>query len=822
MASSINAVTCIKGEIHSIMTLMRLNTRWASARNGRETYYNEEDSLAQPFRRLNEYLGGRFSLDEVDCVMYIMPFHNVVVSNTASGPLTTAALTSLTKFALYGFLAECYPRVQEGITLVASCISRCVYPETDWESDEMILMKLLELSTLCYRSEAARLLTIASAWEVYSTCIAMHTHYKASRILKSDAENALVHLTLSVFGRIVSRSSPVPSGAVAQELEMLRNRPWESVRDNYSMSSEIGVTLLLTKIMEVLSDMADLQKHSLENVKFALVLINIALEAGGPSLGTVKPLVEILSNDVCRHLLRASQSEDLAIVSLALRVVFNLFVSIKNHMKVQLEVFLISVHLRLIGTSSNGATTPLPGAGAAQAAYAALTSAKEELALESLLEFCREPSLMNDIYVNYDCDMQCTNLFDSIITSLCTRALPKELLADTSLGGAPVKAETVTKGNMNREASSPSQVFSYGSSGGLFGLDAPLPPSVQMGGPSAPLRLSIANRLAVDGVLAVLRSLAGQSTVAASVYVPTVPPGSQQQDHGPRASNAGEQQEPRRGPPSVEELDQQVDKWCNSGSTSPTSDILSQEGPDGNHQNEGSLVTGPSDVRPPQQATAGSRSLDPYGSLAESPFSTRSGQSHSRSVEPHLVDGENEVTAAVQLARSRHAEVSLMLWFHDGWFYLPVPPMPLQMLRERKLMKQKLKLAAEKFNKKPLKPDWIRFSMDLGILEPSPPQEDVQNGISPAPPVAAVKEPATGIDAAAIARFLRRTPGLGKTQIGEYISKGPAEIHPFHAAVLREYVRTFEFSGEHSSFDAALRMFLGEFRLPGESQCIDR
>jgi brefeldin A-resistance guanine nucleotide exchange factor 1 len=144
------------------------------------------------------------------------------------------------------------------------------------------------------------------------------------------------------------------------------------------------------------------------------------------------------------------------------------------------------------------------------------------------------------------------------------------------------------------------------------------------------------------------------------------------------------------------------------------------------------------------------------------------------------------------------------------------------MLRERKLMKQKLKLAAEKFNKKPLKPDWIRFSMDLGILEPSPPQEDVQNGISPAAPVAAVKEPATGIDAAAIARFLRRTPGLGKTQIGEYISKGPAEIHPFHAAVLREYVRTFEFSGEHSSFDAALRMFLGEFRLPGESQCIDR
>jgi brefeldin A-resistance guanine nucleotide exchange factor 1 len=143
------------------------------------------------------------------------------------------------------------------------------------------------------------------------------------------------------------------------------------------------------------------------------------------------------------------------------------------------------------------------------------------------------------------------------------------------------------------------------------------------------------------------------------------------------------------------------------------------------------------------------------------------------------------------------------------------------MLRERKMMKQKYKLAAEKFNKKPLKSDWIRFAIDLGILEPSPPSAMVASaeGTVPAP---AVVESVTGIDAAALARFFRRTPGLGKTQIGEYISKGPAELHPFHALVLKEYVKTFDFSGENSSFDAALRMFLGEFRLPGESQCIDR
>lgn len=70
--------------------------------------------------------------------------------------------------------------------------------------------------------------------------------------------------------------------------------------------------------------------------------------------------------------------------------------------------------------------------------------------------------------------------------------------------------------------------------------------------------------------------------------------------------------------------------------------------------------------------------------------------------------------------------------------------------------------------------------------------------------------------------FLRYTPGLGKTQIGEFISKGPADQHPFNAAVLREFVALFDFSGPNSTFDRALRMFLGAFRLPGEAQCIDR
>ncbi len=66
-----------------------------------------------------------------------------------------------------------------------------------------------------------------------------------------------------------------------------------------------------------------------------------------------------------------------------------------------------SVHLRVLDGSSYGPE-------------------QQELALESLLEFTREPALMTDLYINYDCDVQCTNLFETICHSLSSHALPRD------------------------------------------------------------------------------------------------------------------------------------------------------------------------------------------------------------------------------------------------------------------------------------------------------------------------------------------------------------------------------------------------------------
>ena len=66
-----------------------------------------------------------------------------------------------------------------------------------------------------------------------------------------------------------------------------------------------------------------------------------------------------------------------------------------------------------------------------------------------------------------------------------------------------------------------------------------------------------------------------------------------------------------------------------------------------------------------------------------------------------------------------------------------------------------------------------------------------------------------------VARFLRSSTLLDKKQIGEYLGKNKD-----FKEVLREFIHSFDFS--QTDVLGALRMFLESFRLPGESQQIDR
>lgn len=110
-------------------------------------------------------------------------------------------------------------------------------------------------------------------------------------------------------------------------------------------------------------------------------------------------------------------------------------------------------------------------------------------------------------------------------------------------------------------------------------------------------------------------------------------------------------------------------------------------------------------------------------------------------------------------------------------------------LLKRRNAKRTLTRCADMFNRKPR--EGIQALKEAGLLE-----DPVDPGI--------------------LASFLRKTPGLDKVKIGQFLGEG-GELN---AAVLAEFVNSFEMKGQ--SLLEALRMFLESFRLPGEAQQIDR
>lgn len=71
-------------------------------------------------------------------------------------------------------------------------------------------------------------------------------------------------------------------------------------------------------------------------------------------------------------------------------------------------------------------------------------------------------------------------------------------------------------------------------------------------------------------------------------------------------------------------------------------------------------------------------------------------------------------------------------------------------------------------------------------------------------------------DVSSIVSFLRKTPGLNKTKIGMILG----EPDKLSCRILEEFTATFKF--EDRPLTESLRVFLETFRLPGESQKIDR
>ncbi|KAH9254205.1 hypothetical protein BASA81_007794 [Batrachochytrium salamandrivorans] len=349
----------VKSEIHNVLSTVRLAERSSQVvgyDNGEEEededyFLRNVDSLfVQRLKYLHEYLLTFDSLEEVDCSVFLDPFL-LVIRDHSSAVVVGVALSAVNKLLLYGVISSASCRnVKQGVN--ASVEAVCHLLASNKKLDEVGQLQAVEVLISLLRSGEDGQVSDLNVWKIVTECFEMATSRRHSELLRAYAANQLGHVTLFVF---VTRPAKLN---------------------------------LQVKLLKFLIKLTRQKLHTI----LGLQLVNICLETGV----TNPELAPVLQNELFDSLLENSQTLNLAVFSLVLRVVYNLFSSTGSglNLKIQLEIFLTSVHFHCLETNNN--------------------MERRELALESLLDFCHDRVLVLNLFANFDCDVKSSNLFERL------------------------------------------------------------------------------------------------------------------------------------------------------------------------------------------------------------------------------------------------------------------------------------------------------------------------------------------------------------------------------------------------------------------------
>lgn len=186
------------------------------------------------------------------------------------------------------------------------------------------------------------------------------------------------------------------------------------------------------------------QQHTDSTRLVVLGILNAAFEEAGPQIGAFPSLQALVLDPGCKYLFQLVRSDNLTVLHAALRTVSTMFDTMREHLKLQQELFLAFTIDRLAPPSPVGNAkgplakksaipgSPRPGTptvgpvepekdsdnGTSTPTRILVAPARGEtrnLVLETLSQISRHSSFMVDLYTNYDCDINCENLFERLI-----------------------------------------------------------------------------------------------------------------------------------------------------------------------------------------------------------------------------------------------------------------------------------------------------------------------------------------------------------------------------------------------------------------------
>lgn len=211
----------------------------------------------------------------------------------------------------------------------------------------------------------------------------------------------------------------------------------------------------LFRVLVSLLDPHDRQHNDTMRV-MALRIVDVALEVAGPSIANHPSLATLAKDTLCRHLFQLVRSENIVILSESLRVAGTLLSTCRRVLKLQQELFLsylvaclhpkveipqepgidpalydgVPQAPRLVRAAqtqpSSGRSTPVPIKDRQRLGMEGGTRKPDarEVMVESVGALVRLPSFMAELFVNYDCEIDRSDLCLDMVGLMSRNAFP--------------------------------------------------------------------------------------------------------------------------------------------------------------------------------------------------------------------------------------------------------------------------------------------------------------------------------------------------------------------------------------------------------------
>ncbi|XP_077214275.1 ARF guanine-nucleotide exchange factor GNOM-like [Tasmannia lanceolata] len=465
----------VNSEIGAVLAVMRRNVRWGGRYVGDDQL---EHSLIQSLKALRRKIySWQHQWHTINPTIYLEPFLDVIRSDETGAPITGVALSSVYKILTLDMLDLNTVNVEDAMHLVVDAVTSCRFEVSDPASEEVVLMKILQVLLACMKSKASVVLNNQHVCTIVNTCFrVVHQAGTKGELLQRIARHTMHELVRCIFSHLPDfdhmepplanggGSSLKPEGVgldkdYAFGEKSLENGNGSSDYDaspaivgfasNASMSTGSVTSSLVDQNAAGLASGKEAGNDMhlatepygvpcmVEIFHYLCSLLNIVEHVGstaGPrsnpiafdedvplfALGLINSAIELGGPSMRRHPKLLALIEDELFRNL---MQFGLSMSPLILSMVCSIVLNLYHHLRMELKLQLEAFFSCVILRLAQNRYGA-SYQQQEVVMEALVDFCRQKLFMAEMYANLDCDITCGNVFEDLANLLSKSAFP--------------------------------------------------------------------------------------------------------------------------------------------------------------------------------------------------------------------------------------------------------------------------------------------------------------------------------------------------------------------------------------------------------------